>query len=91
MKLGFDYRVQVSRMVLIPFHVTYVSDERQVTSVPVGRAHRSSSSHVTADTPFPRRPPSGLWREFISSASAPSLLRTIKLRVVPTCTGNQAQ
>jgi hypothetical protein len=50
MKLGFNYRVHVSRMTLSPISEMDVgSDDAEAASVPDRGAHCRSSSYVTAD------------------------------------------
>jgi hypothetical protein len=49
--LRYNYRVQVSRMILTSFVAARVgSGETSVTSVPVGVAHSNTSPCVTAGT-----------------------------------------
>ena len=69
MRLGSNYRVQVSkrvhvsRIVLTPLSVTYVIlDKVRFSSVPNGVAHCASSSCVTASTEVPMLAPSSLAR-----------------------------
>jgi hypothetical protein len=80
------YRVQVSRMISLPSSVT--GDRlvnSLVTSVPVSDAHglfllMRNSGRSNYQRPLPRA-----WREFVSPASAPPLLRTIKRQLVLAC------
>jgi hypothetical protein len=54
MRLGYYYRVQVSRMVPAPLNVTVgTSGESLVTSDPESAAHDHFSSCVTASTEVP--------------------------------------
>ena len=89
MSLGSSYQVQVSRMMRTPLDVARLI---------LDGSHGGFRSRTSCALRFPlmrnsrrscyQRPLSFLWRRFVSPASAPSLLRTIKRRLVTTCTGN---
>ena len=81
-----DDQVQVSRMMSLPSRaMRLVSLCTPVTSEPVGVAHGFFLLMRNSERVSPQRSLHFLWREFVSPASAPSLLRTIKLRLVPAC------
>jgi hypothetical protein len=81
-----NYRVQVSRMMSLPFpdyafllgwnfsHIRTTRSYAQLCLLMRNSERFSSQSSLH----YP-------WREFVSPASAPPLLRTIKLRLVLAC------
>jgi hypothetical protein len=98
MKLRSNYRVQVSkrvhvsRIVITPLAAARAVGRMSGSSAPDPGAHSRilllvrNSGHI-----IHQRSLLFLWRGFVSPDSASSLLRTIKLRLVTTCTGNLAQ